>query len=525
VKSKVTDISGALDLIRDGDFVAVTAAGGVGYPEYVVMKLEERFVERKSPGGLTLYSAGGHGDPKGVHCWDSRFAHPGFLKRHVCTHPKVVPELRAMIENNEFEAYALPQGVFNQLYRCVAAGQPGLLTRIGMGTYIDPRQDGGKLNESTKEDMVSLIEIEGKEWLFFKSFPVTVALIRGTYADEKGNVTIDHEALKLEMLEAAMAAKAAGGKVIVQVEGVVRNGTLKAKDVVVPGELVDAVVVTEDPEQCHRQSADPGYNPYLSGEARGLAAAAASPKPLVSVDDVMCRRAVFELFPGAIVNLGVGVGAGTGVAAAIEGVADKLNFTLELGVFGGMPLPPPNFGVSMNPESFVSPSSMFDFYHGGNLDITVLGAAEVDRGGNVNVSKFAGHPNGQGGFIDISQTAKKVIFCTTLRTKGFEAEVSDGKLHIQKEGQIPKFVDKAEQITFNGAVAYEAGHDVYYITERAVFKIEKEGLVLLEIAPGVDLEKDVLRQMGFAPAVSPNLKTMDERIFRPGKMGCFGHFG
>jgi propionate CoA-transferase len=520
--SKVMNISAALDLIKDGDSIAISAVGIVGYPEYIVAKLEERYVERRFPGGLTLYAAGGHGNPAGVHCLDSRFAHPGFLKRHVCTHSKVIPELRDMIERNELEGYLMPQGVLNQLYRCSAAKQPGLLTKIGMGTYVDPRQEGGKMNAVSTEDLVRLMDVDGEEWLYYKSFPVTIALIRGTYADEKGNVTIEHEPLKLEMLEVALAAKASGGKVIVQVERVVENNSLHAKLVTVPAQLVDAVVVTENPEIYHKQTGNPVYNPYLTGEARGTAAAVPPPKPVLAWDDVVCRRAVFELFPGAVVNLGVGVGAGTGMVAAQEGFTDQLNFTLELGVFGGTPLPPPDFGTTMNPESYVSPPTMFDFYHGGNLDVAVLGAAQIDLEGNVNVSKFGGHSNGQGGFIDISTSAAKVVFCTSFRAKGFESIVSDGHIRIVQEGQIPKFVEKVEQITFNGGIAAAAGHEVLFVTERGVFKMEKEGLTLTEIAPGVDLEKDILNQMEFVPIVSEQLKVMDGRIFRPGMMGCFG---
>jgi propionate CoA-transferase len=520
LKSKVRSVSEALDLIKDGDKLAISAVGVVGYPEYLNVKLEERFLQTGHPAGLTVYAAGGHGMPA-VHAHDARFAHAGFLKRHVCTHSKVIPELRDMIENNELEGYILPQGVMNQLYRAIAARQPGILSKIGIGTYIDPRQEGGKMNAVSKEDIVRVMELDGEEWLFYKSFPVT--LIRGTYADEKGNVTIDREALKLEMLECAMAAKASGGKVIAQVERVVENFSLKAKDVVVPGQLVDAVVVSEQPELYHKQTGSPVYNPFLSGEARSPAASVAPPAAeTLGPDDIMCRRAAFELFPDAVVNLGVGAGGGTGMVAAAEGISEKLNFTLELGVFGGTPVPPPAFGVSVNPESFVSPSAMFDFYHGGNLDLAVLGAAEVDKEGNVNASRYAGHRNGQGGFIDISSAAKKVIFCTTLRTKGLETEIGDGKLQIRQEGKIAKFVDKVAQVTFNGALAAEAGQEVYYITERAVFKREKEGIVLTEIAPGIDLQKDVLDQMEFRPLVSENLKLMDKRIFRPGGMGCFG---
>ena len=518
MKSKVMSVTEALDMIKDGDTLAISAVGSVGYPDYVAAKLEERFLERKSPGGLTLYSAGGHGS-LGKHCNDDRFAHIGFLKRHVCTHPKVIPELRALIKQNELEGYIMPQGVLNQLYRCSAARQPGLLTKIGIGTYVDPRQEGGKMNAVSKDDLVRVMEIDGEEWLFYRSAPINVALIRGTYGDERGNITLDREPLKLEMLECALAAKASGGKVIVQVENAAENYSLRAKEVAIPGQLVDAVVVAEQPEIYHKLSKNAYIDPYAAGLVRCPPSVMPSPPLVLQDNDIMCRRAAFELYPGAVVNLGVGVGSGTGEVAAYEGIAGLLNFTIELGAFGGTPLGPPNFGISLNPESFVSPPTMFDYYHGGSLDVTILGAAEVDRDGNVNVSRFGGDPNGQGGFIDISQTAKKVVFCTNLTTKGFECEIEDGKLRIIKEGQVRKFVDKVDQITFNGKIALEAGHEAYYITERAVFKMSDGGLVLMEIAPGADMEKDIFQQMGFRPLISDKVKTMDPRIFRPGKMG------
>ena len=519
MKSKVRSVDEALDMIKDGEKIAISAVGIVGYPEYLTMKLEERFLQTGHPSGLTLYSAGGHGFIGHPGTCDERFAHPGFLSRHICTHLMPVPKLRELIVKNEIEAYALPQGVMNQLYRCSAARQPGLLSKIGIGTYVDPRLEGGKLNESAKDNLSQVMEIDGEEWLFYKSFPVTLALIRGTYADEKGNVTIDREALKLEMLECAMAAKASGGKVIVQVEQVVESCSLPAKNVVIPGVLVDAVVVSENSEVYHRQSSGEGHDPFLSGEARSPRGESAKSKTTLSQEDVICRRAVFEFFPGAVVNLGIGMGAGASLEAAVEGFTEHLDFTIELGAFGGTPLPPPLFGTSMNPESYVSPPVMFDYYHGGNLDLSVLGVAQVDKDGNVNVSKFGGNPNGHGGFIDISTSAKKVLFCTTFLTKGLQTQVNDGEIKVLQEGKVKKFVDKVEQITFNAKIAAQAGHEIFYITERAVFKMEKDGLVLIEIAPGIDLEKDILENMEFKPKVSKDLKLMDVRIFKPGKMG------
>lgn len=520
MKSKVVSVDAALDLIKSGDTIAAASAGLVGYPEYIVKCLEDRFESTGAPGALTIYCGCGH-SVKGVHSGADRFAHEGMVARYVGSHPDVSTSLRAMIERNQLEAYVLPQGVIQQLYRCSAAKQPGLLTKIGMGTYIDPRQEGGKMNSVTTEDLVQLMEVNGETYLFYKSKPINIAIIRGTTADETGNVTIEHEALKLEILEVALAAKASGGKVIAQVEQVTAAGTLNPKSIVVPGTLVDAVVVAQEPEKYHMQTAGTVYNPYFSGELRCPAAATAASPEKLSGEDIVCRRAAFELFRGAVVNVGIGIGAGIGPVADVEGIEPDITFTLELGVFGGTPQPRPDFGAAVNPRAFVSHTSMFDFYHGGGLDITFLGAAEIDKSGNVNVSKYAGRAAGQGGFIDISQTSKKIVFCTLFKTKGMQVAVEDGRLTVASEGTIGKFVDTVAQITFNAENALEDGHEVMYVTERAVFRYTREGMVLTEIAPGIRLQEDVLDQMGFKPIVSPELKQMDSRIFVPGKMNCF----
>lgn len=518
--NKIMNIADALDLIKDGDCVAVTAAGMVGYPEYIAKGLEERFLATGCPKGLSLYSGCGHGVPM-KDIGDAHLAHPGLLKRVVCSHPDVVPKIREMIERNELEAYVLPQGILNQLYRCSAAKQPGLISKIGIGTYIDPRQDGGKMNQVTTKDIVRVMELDGEEWLFYKSQPVTIAIVRGTTADESGNISIEKEALKLEILEAAMAAKASRGKVIVQVERVVADKTIPAKNVAIPGELVDAVVIAREPEANHRQTDGTFYSPYMSGELKCPDAQQTDRPEVLKPQDIICRRGVYELYEGAVVNVGVGVGAGVGAVAAQEGMTDKVTFTLELGAIGGTPGQGPNFGASVNPTAFVAHPSMFDFYHGGGLDITFLGAAQLDKEGNVNVSRFGGRPAGQGGFIDISQTSKKIVFCTYFKTKGFKGIIEDHELQITQEGQVSKFVDTVEQITFNGKLAREREQEVVIVTERCVFKLVKDGVMLTEIAPGIDLQRDILEQMGFEPVISENLKLMDARIFANERMGCF----
>ena len=523
-ENKVMSVENALNLVKDEDCIAISSAGLIGYPDYIAWALEEKFLTTGHPCNLALYSGCGHGVPF-LHEGDARFAHPGFLRKVICSHPDPVPDMRKLIEKDAFQAYILPQGVLQHLYRCSAAHEPGLLTKIGIGTYIDPRQEGGKANKVTTEDIVRVMEIDGEEYLFYKAFPVTVAIIRGTTADEHGNVTIEHEALKLEMLEIALAAKAQKGKVIVQVERVAENGSIKPKDVVVPGELVDAIVVVNDVTKHHRQTAATVYNPYLSGETRAPMPTVDESKEIeLQANDIVCRRALFELFPGAVVNVGVGIGAGIGDLARNEGIERDLTFTLELGAFGGAPMSMADFGSTMNPTAFVSHTSMFDFYHGGGLDITFLGAAQVDKDGNVNSSKFGGHVAGQGGFIDISQSSQKVVFCTYFAAKGLKSSVVDGKLVIDQEGAVPKFVDKVDQITFSAKMAVEMGKPVIYVTERGVFELTPEGIMLTEVAPGIDVEKDIVANMGFRPLISENLKYMDSRIFVPSKIGYVKDF-
>lgn len=517
-KTKQTSLHQAVSLIRDGDCIAVSAAGLIGYPDYIASGLEEEYQKSGHPAELTLYSGCGHGVPF-LHEGDARFAHPGLLKKVICSHPEPVPGVRKLIEDNKIEAYILPQGVLQQLYRCSAARQPGLLTKIGLGTYIDPRQEGGRANSVTKKDIVSLLELDGEPWLFYRSFPVDAAIIRATTADPDGNLTIEHEALRLEILEIALAAKASGGRVIAQVERMAGRNSLNPKSIVVPGELVDAVVVAEDVPRHHRQTAATVYNPYLSGELRAPERESSAPEPCaLAANSIVCRRAAFELFPGAVVNVGVGIGSGIGAVARAEGLEKEVTFTLELGAFGGTPQSMADFGSSENPTAFIAHPSMFDFYHGGGLDITFLGAAQIDRFGNVNASKFGGHAAGQGGFIDISQSSRRVVFCTYFRAKGLKAVSEEGRLKIEEEGQTAKLVANVEQITFSADMALKAGQQVVYVTERCVFELKPEGLTLTEIAPGVDLQRDIISQMEFAPIVSRHCKTMDSRIFVPGLM-------
>ena len=515
MKTKVMTLEKAIGLIKDGDSVVTAMAGNIGNAAYLTKGVESSFLEKGTPKNLTKYSGCGHRD--------AVFAHPGLLKRFVGSHPGPCDPIMKMIDENAIEAYGLPQGVMQHLYRCTAARQPGLLSKVGMGTYVDPRLEGGRLNGISKDSLSQIMQINGEDYIFYKSFPIDIALLRGTTADENGNISIEEEALKMETLELALAVKSSKGKVIVQVKNVVSNGSIKAKDVVIPGEAVDAVVVAQELETYHMQTNKTFYSPFLSGELKASKSAIAPPPEVLNMTEVVCRRAVYELYPGAVVNVGVGMGVGVCAVAAVEDMVERMTFTVVLGVFGGTPTPRGDFGASRNPTSFISHPSMFDFYHGGGLDIAFLGSAEVDAEGNVNVSRFGEIKAGraQGGFIDISQSAKKVVFCFSLKAGDFKAEVIEGKIKIHEEGREAKFVEKVQQITFNGKLAVERGQEIVYITERGVFKLTKEGVMLTEIAPGIDLEKDILGQMAFKPLVSKELKVMDSRIFKPGRMGCF----
>ncbi|MCL2121851.1 MAG: acyl CoA:acetate/3-ketoacid CoA transferase [Clostridiales bacterium] len=514
--SKVMTVEEAVALVKDGDAIVTSMAGGVGNPDYLIKGIEDRFLATGSPKGLTKVSGCGHPS-------DARFAHPGFLKRFIGSHPGPCPPLLEMINEDAIEAYGLPQGIMQQLYRCIAAKQPGLLSKVGMGTYVDPRIEGGRLNDVSKADMSEIMRVGGEEWIFYKTFPIHAACVRGTTADENGNLSIEGEALKLEILEVALAVKACGGKVLAQVKNVVAAGSLKAKDVVIPGELVDAVVIVEEAEKYHMQTNRTYYNPFLSGELKAPEGAIDPPPAILDPAEIICRRAAYELYPGAVVNVGLGVGVGVCSVAAVENMTERVTFTLELGAFGGTPTPRSDFGATKNPTSFIAHPSMFDFYHAGGLDIAFLGSAEVDSMGNVNVSRFGELKAGraQGGFIDISQSARKVVFCTFFKGGGFKAAVDNGKMQISQEGREAKFVDKVNQITFSGPMAVEKGQEIVYITERGVFKLSAEGVMLTEIAPGIDLDKDILSQMGFPPVVSKDLQVMDARIFIAGRMGCF----
>jgi propionate CoA-transferase len=506
-KNKVISAEQAIALIKDGDVICTTGFVQSCIPEALHAALEKRYVETKAPKACTLIMCAGAGDSKGL--GTGRLHHEGLLTRVIAANFGRMPKVAQAAQENKITGYNLPQGVISKLYRFCAAGSPGLFTKVGLHTYVDPRLGGGKVNEVTTEDIVKHVEVEGEEWLFYKATPIDVALIRATSADPSGNLSMEKECLTLDVLAQAMAAHNNGGVVIAQVERIVEQGSIKPKDVRVPGILVDCVVVATEPEM-HRMNYGVMYNPALSGEIR--IPVDAMPKMELDERKIIARRAAFELPPNGVINLGVGAPDGVAAVAAEERVTPYIVMTTEAGAIGGVLAGGSSFGASANAHAIIDQNQMFDFYHGRGLDLTCLGMAECDQFGNVNTSKFGGRLNGCGGFIDISQNARAVVFAGTFTAGGLEVEIHYGKLKIVKEGRARKFVNNVEQITFSGPYASRKSQPVIYVTERCVFQLTPGGLELIEVAPGIDIEKHILAHMDFKPIINKPMP-MDRRIF------------
>lgn len=511
MKSKIMEGAKAVSMIKDGSTITVEGFVGNAHPEELMIALENRYQTAKKPSGLTLIYAAGKGD-----CKDrglNHIAHEGLISRVIGGHFGLVPKLQKLIFENKIEAYNLPQGVISSLFRDAAAHKPGTITRLGLKTFVDPRLEGGKLNDITKEDIVELINMKGMEYLFYRAYPVDAAILRATYADEDGNATMEKEAAPLDALSLALAAKNSGGIVILQVENVVKCGTLDPRIVKIPGILVDAIVIAENQMQTFGEQYDPSYTGEVKVPVQMIENLPLDERKVIS------RRAAMELKKNSIVNLGIGMPEGISLVANEEGISDEMKLTTEAGTIGGIPLGGLNFGAAVNPECIVDQGYQFDFYDGGGLDIAFLGLAQCDKYGNINVSKFGDKIAGCGGFIDITQNSKKVVYCGTFTAGGLKVSIVDGILNIINEGKYKKFINKVEQVTFSGEYAAENKQDVMYITERAVFKLTGAGPELIEIAKGLDLKKDILDLMEFKPLISKNLKYMDDRIFRDEPMG------
>lgn len=509
---RVVQADEAVRSIPDGSTVIFAGSGaGHAVPQKMIDVLAEVYAAEGHPRDLTTVRVVGLGDfaDRGF----SQLGLPGLMKRTIGSNIGNEPGVGALVEANEIEAYSFPQGVLSMLCREIAGGRPGLVTHVGLHTYVDPRQTGGKQNARTTEDLVEVVTLRGKEWLLYHSFPIDVAIIRGSSADEDGNLTMEDECVKGEMLAMAMAARNSGGIVIAQVRHLARSRSLPARDVVVPGALIDLVVVDAEQTQTYRT----GYSPYYAGRLR---------KPLgmpeaipLDVRKVIARRSLMEFQPGDLCNLGFGISQGIGAIAFEEQIEDQLVLTVEQGIFGGVPAAGNEGGAGFNFQAMLDQPSMFDFYDGGGLDITSLSFAQVDRHGNVNVHAFPGRLRGPGGFINISSRTGRINFVGTLTAGGLDLDLSGSQLRIRSEGRMPKFVDAVTEVTFSGEQALAKGQRVRFITERAVFDLTEEGVVLTEVADGLDVQRDVIDQMGFVPTVASDLKTIDPRIYRPEVMG------
>jgi propionate CoA-transferase len=509
----------AAALVEDGKTICTIGMTLISASESILKALEKRFLETGHPSDLTLLHSCGQSDrDRGI----QHFAHEGFVTRIIGSHWGLQPRWMDMIANNKVAAYCMPQGQLAQLYQSMACGLPGKISKVGLGTFVDPRIEGGKMNGRTKKlpDLIDVVNIKGEEYLLYNSVPIDYCIIRGTTCDEMGNMTTDEEPMKLEVLPAVFATKRFGGKVIAQVKYVAQTGTLDPKAVTVPGVFIDEVVVCDNPQEDHRQTSSWYYDPSYIGKLR-VPTGTIEPPPF-NIRKFIARRASMEVFPGCIINLGTGIPNDmVGKVCNEEGIGDDIMITVESGMYGGIQAGGIDFGIAQNLYAMISHNEQMDFYNGTGVDVTFMGAGELDGNGNVNATKMGPRCTGAGGFIDITQNAKKVVFCAAFNTGGTEVILDQDKKTVQiaKEGTVRKMVKQVAQISFNGKMAREKGQRVIFVTERAVFELCKEGVMLTEIMPGINLQKDVLGQMDFKPILSPDLKTARLELLNNGPFG------
>lgn len=513
----------AAELIRDGDTVGLMGGGG-GLMEATHMfeAVQARFLKTGAPRNLSMVHALGIGDKKtrGMNC----FAHEGMVRRVVGGHWVWSPAMQQLARDNKIEAYILPGGVSSQLMREIGAGRPGLFTHVGLGTVCDPRLGGGRMNEAAKDDLAEVVTMDGREYLRYKPFPIHVAIVRASAADEEGNISFEHEAANLDAQSLALAARNSGGAVIVQVQQRLPRGALKAREVRIPSAWVDAIVVDEHQKVSYDIEFDPAFSGELSGEPRARSEAADHAAEVVAAQEAfserqaIARRASVELFntdkARPVINYGVGVPDAVAKLIAARGEQHRIYQTIEHGTYGGTLMDGVLFGYARNATAMLDAATQFDFYAGGGLDIAFLGFGEFDADGNVNVSRLGGLTVGPGGFIDIAQNARKVVFCGTFAAKGVQLATGDGQMRVLQQGGVKKLVQQVDQITFSGPQSLVRGQQVLYLTERASFRLTAQGIEVFEIAPGIDLQRDVLDQMEFQPRVAARLTTMESEHFR-----------